>query len=87
MRSRSRWNSERVGEGASGLSLPGLVTVRAAYGDSDLSRSDRREAIESATWAERVGLMAALTAIKPVSLANLIVGATSVYCITVSGFR
>ena len=68
MRSRSRWYSERVGDGVSGLSLPALVSARAAYGDSALSRSARRETIASATSAERVGLMAARTAIEPVSL-------------------
>ena len=51
MRSRSRWNSERVGEGGSARARPALRAARAAYGESERSRSASRAAMESATRA------------------------------------
>ena len=60
MRSRSRWYSERVGDGRSATARPTLSEARAAYGERERSRSARRAAMASAT---RAGSLVALSAV------------------------
>src|SRR5439155_11723918 len=42
IRSRSRWNSVRTGEGSSGILRPRVWSLRTAYGESACSLSSRR---------------------------------------------